>query len=141
MSMDSFCYSGGPNEIWSYGEEAYEILKKYVDIRESLRPYIYQNLKKASEDGTPIMRPLFYDYPDEANYEIFDQYMFGPDLLVKPITDAGITQTDVYLPAGHRWTEAATVTSYDGGQTVAAKATLEIIPVFVRDDCAYDIYE
>lgn len=59
MSMDSFCYSGGPNEIWSYGEEAYEILKKYVDIRESLRPYIYQNLKKASEDGTPIMRPLF----------------------------------------------------------------------------------
>ena len=111
-------------------------------LRERLRPYIRECMREAHELGTPVMRPLFYEFPEDAAcWNNADSYMFGPDLLVKPITDAGVTQTDVYLPAGHRWTEAATGTNYDGGQTVAAKATLEIIPVFVRDDCAYDIYE
>ena len=134
--------SGQDNEIWTWGEEIYEILKSYLLLRERLRPYIRECMREAHELGTPVMRPLFYEFPEDAAcWNNADSYMFGPDLLVKPITDAGITQTDVYLPAGHRWTEAATGTSYDGGQTVAAKATLEIIPVFVRDDCAYDIYE
>lgn len=66
--LDGFCPSGGPNELWSYGEEAYEILKKYVQIRENLRPYIFKHLQKASQDGTPLMRPLFYDFPEEKNY-------------------------------------------------------------------------
>lgn len=134
--------SGQDNEIWTWGEEIYEILKSYLLLRERLRPYIRECMREAHELGTPVMRPLFYEFPEDAAcWDNADSYMFGPDLLVKPITDAGVTQTDVYLPAGHRWTEAATGTSYDGGQTVAAKATLEIIPVFVRDDCAYDIYE
>ena len=138
MSMDSFCYSGGPNEIWSYGEEAYEILKKYVDIRESLRPYIYQNLKKASEDGTPIMRPLFYDYPDEANYEIFDQYMFGPDLMVCPVYELNRRERKVYLPKGTEWIDSQNGQIYEGGQWIQVLAPLESIPIFIRKGAKID---
>ena len=138
MSMDSFCYSGGPNEIWSYGEEAYEILKKYVDIRESLRPYIYRNLKKASEDGTPIMRPLFYDYPDEANYEIFDQYMFGPDLMVCPVYELNRRERKVYLPKGTEWIDSQNGQIYEGGQWIQVLAPLESIPIFIRKGAKID---
>lgn len=138
MSMDTFCYSGGPNEIWSYGEEAYEILKKYVDIRESLRPYIYQNLKKASEDGTPIMRPLFYDYPDEANYEIFDQYMFGPDLMVCPVYELNRRERKVYLPKGTEWIDSQSRQIYEGGQWIKVLAPLESIPIFIRKGAKID---
>lgn len=80
------CYSGAPNEVWSYGEEAYEIFKKYMLIRENLRPYISGLMKEAHEKGTPPMRPLLYDFPaDTGTWDIDDQYMFGPDILVAPV--------------------------------------------------------
>ena len=59
VTLDGFCYSGGPNEIWSYGERAYDIMRKYVEIRERIRPYIHKHLLIASEEGIPLMRPLF----------------------------------------------------------------------------------
>ena len=57
--------SGSDNEIWSFSDEAYEISKKYIFLRERLRDYIRVQMKKAHEDGTPVMRPVFYDFPTD----------------------------------------------------------------------------
>ena len=57
--------SGSPNEVWSYGEEIYEICRKYMFIRERMRPYLQEQMERAHEYGTPVMRPLFYDYPED----------------------------------------------------------------------------
>ncbi len=134
--------SGQDNEVWSFGEDNYEILKKYLFIRERLRPYIRECMKAASESGAPVMRPLFYDFPeDKDSWEIEDAYMFGPDLLVAPVMEEGVTERTVYLPKGAAWKDAYTKKTYEGGQRVTVPAPIDIIPVFMRDGKEYDIYE
>lgn len=134
--------SGQDNEVWSFGEDNYEILKKYLFIRELLRPYIRECMKQASETGAPVMRPLFFDFPqDQEAWNIEDAYMFGPDLLVAPVMEEGQRERNVYLPAGCKWTDANTKAVYEGGQRVTVPAPLEIIPVFIREGKDYPIYE
>ena len=132
VTLDGFCYSGGPNELWSYGEEACEIMKHYVEIRERLRPYICRQFQAASREGMPVMRPLFFDFGEELCYGIFDQYMFGPDIMVCPVYEKGIRERKVYLPAGESWKDAATGREYEGGTWITAGAPLERIPLFLR---------
>ena len=133
--------SGQDNEVWSFGEDNYEILKKYLFIREKLRPYIRECMKEASENGSPVMRPMFYDFhEDKVCWETEDQYMFGPDLLVAPVMEEGVSTRTVYLPVGEIWTESYTGKKYEGGQTVVAEAPIDVIPVFVRGDKNYSIY-
>lgn len=128
------CVSGAPNEVWSYGEDVEKILSSYLFLRERMRPYVTERMREAHEKGTPVMRPLFYDFPKDARcWDIEDQYMFGPSVLVKPITDAGCRETNVYLPEGAKWTNAWTGESFDGGQTVTTAAPIERIPLFTRD--------
>lgn len=125
--------SGQDNEVWSFGEDNFEILKKYLFIREKLRPYIRSCMKQASETGSPVMRPMFYDfYQDTVCWETEDQYMFGPDLLVAPVMQEGVTSRTVYLPEHETWIESYTGKTYEGGQTVTAEAPLDVIPVFER---------
>ena len=79
------------------------------------------------------MRPLFVDFPgDEAAWAVSDQFMFGPDLLVAPVLEQGVSQREVYLPTGTRWVEVATGLKYDGGQRLTVQAPLASVPVFVR---------
>ena len=133
--------SGQDNEVWSFGEDNFEILKKYLFIRENLRPYIRECMKETSENGTPIMRPMFYDFhEDKKAWETEDQYMFGPDLLVAPVMEEGVSSRPVYLPYGEIWTESYTGKKYEGGQVVTAEAPIDIIPVFVRGEKVYKIY-
>lgn len=134
--------SGQDNEVWSFGEDNYEILKKYLFIRERLCPYIRDCMKAASESGAPVMRPLFYDFPeDKDSWEIEDAYMFGPDLLVAPVMEEGVTERSVYLPKGAAWKDAYTKKTYEGGQRVTVPAPIDIIPVFMRDGKEFEIYE
>lgn len=127
------CGSGADNEIWSFGDEAYRIMKKYIDIRERLRPYIRRLMREASDTGAPVMRPLFYHFPaDKKAWETDDQFMFGPDILVAPVTEYGARQRDVYLPAGADWTDAANGRTVAGGQRIRADAPLDAMPLFVR---------
>lgn len=134
--------SGQDNEVWSFGEENYQILSKYLFIRERLRPYIRECMQAASETGAPVMRPLFYDFPeDKACWAVEDSYMFGPDLLVSPVMEAGVDSRRIYLPAGTRWTDAYTKQVYEGGQWVTVPAPIDIIPVMVREGKEYQIYE
>lgn len=127
--------SGAANEVWTYGEKAYEIFRKYMFIRERLRPYIRQIMKEAHEKGTPPMRPLFYDFPqDMTAWEIDDQYMFGPDILVAPILYEGQRSRRVYLPEGAEWKCTIDGRKYDGGQWIECDAPIEDIPLFLRDN-------
>ena len=135
LNPDGYCGSGGPNEVWSFGEEAYEIIRRYMYVREELKPYIMKQMKLASEDGTPVMRPLFYDFCGDKNvYDIGDEYMFGPDLLVAPVVELGARKRMVYLPEGCRWKDAGTGMVYDGGTRIEADAPLDTIPLFLKED-------
>jgi alpha-D-xyloside xylohydrolase len=127
------CVSGAPNELWSFGEEVLAILEKYLRLRERLRPYTRGLMSAAHTSGSPIIRPLFYDFPaDDKAWAIEDAYMFGPDLLVAPILFEGQRARDVYLPSGERWISHGSGEVFDGGQTVNESAPLDHLPVFER---------
>lgn len=134
------CVSGAPNEVWSFGPEVETILSKYLFLREGMKPYITGLMEQAHEKGTPVMRPLFYDFPeDQKAWEVEDQYLFGPDVLVKPVTEAGCRSVIVYLPAGADWTNAWTGRRFQGGQTVTVDAPLEQIPLFTKNEFVLNV--
>lgn len=134
-------FTGSDNEIWSYGEENYEIMKKFILLRERLRPYISECMKEAHKKGTPIMRTMFYEFPkDPTCWEADSQYMFGPDLLIAPIFELGQRERRVYLPEGQIWKNAKTGEVIQGGTEVCVEVPLEEIPVFMRADKNYPIY-
>jgi len=123
--------SGGPNEVWSFGDEAYAIIRGLLFLRERLRPYIMEQMHLAHERGVPPMRPLFFDFPqDEGGAMVEDQFMFGPDLLVAPVLHESARNREVYLPAGTTWTDAWADEVFQGGQWVTADAPLERIPLY-----------
>lgn len=130
----ALCVSGADNEVWSFGDENYETLKGYLELRERMKPYIKELMEEAHEKGTPVMRPLFYDFSsDGKSWEIEDQFMFGPDVLVAPVMYENMRERTVYLPEGSRWTDHWTKESFEGGQTINVQAPLDQIPVFTRN--------
>lgn len=127
--------SGGDNEIWSFGERNYEIIKSLIELRERLRPYIIKAMNEASENGTPIMRPMFFDYCDDPEcYKLDDQYMFGPNILFAPILEKDQTTRSVYLPAG-RWIRTTDGTYHDGGRYIECSARIDEFIAFVKEGC------
>jgi alpha-D-xyloside xylohydrolase len=134
--------TGAENEVWSFGEEAYAILRKYLFLRERLRPYLRVLMREAHERGTPIMRPLFYDFPEDARaWEAETEYMFGPSLLVAPVMEEGQRTRRLYLPVNARWTCAWTGREFVGGSAVEVDAALDTIPLFLRDGASLPIRE
>ncbi|MCK0470101.1 glycoside hydrolase family 31 protein [Halalkalibacter sp. APA_J-10(15)] len=134
-SGGGLCPSGADNEVWSYGEKAYSIFKRYMLMRERLRPYITTLMQEAHEKGTPLMRPLFYDFPsDSESWNVEDAYMFGPELLIAPVMNHGERTRRVYLPEGAEWTDAHSGVKHEGGQFIECEAPIENIPVFIKDD-------
>eukprot|EP01079_Euglenida_sp_SAG-EU17-18_P001260 gene1260-2712_t len=93
------CGNSASNEIWSFGDESEAAIVRVIRIREQIRPYVRAQFRKTAKDGTPVMRPLFYEFwqdPDSARVE--DQMMFGPTYLVAPVLTNGTTSRTVYLP-------------------------------------------
>jgi alpha-D-xyloside xylohydrolase len=126
--------SGAPNELWSFGDAVYPILESYVHLREDLRPYTRDVMMAAHTDGQPVLRGLFHDFPeDDRAWQIADQFMFGPDLLVAPVVQPGVRARVVYLPDGAQWTHLHDGSTFAGGQDVTVEAPLDVIPVFARD--------
>jgi len=124
--------SGADNEVWSFGEKAYPILVDYMKRREELRPYVRSLMQEAHEKGTPIMRGMFYEFPDDpACVELKDQYMFGSRYLAAPVMAPGVRSRSVYLPAGC-WRDVDTGVVYEGKQTVTVDAPIERMPVFEK---------
>lgn len=126
--------TGADNEIWSYGEENYRIMKKFILIRESMRDYTRSLMREAHQKGTPVMRTLFYEFPeDPAAWDITDEYLFGSDILVAPIVYPKMASRTVYLPEGAKWVCAGTGKEYAGGQNVEAQAPIDTLPIFLRN--------
>jgi alpha-D-xyloside xylohydrolase len=132
------CLSGAPNEVWSYGEEVYEICRRYMRIREELRSYTRELMREAHEKGTPVMRTLFYEFPGERKcWEVgASQYMYGDKYLCCPVLEAGARTIEVYLPKlpdGEVWASFGDGVSFGGGgESKVVDCPLEMMPVFVR---------
>ena len=128
-----YMHTGQPNELWSYGEENYCIMRRYYDIRISMHDYIKRLYDEAGTSGYPLIRTLFFEFPDDPKcWEIEDQYMFGPDYLVAPVLELNRFERPVYLPAGVRWQLTSTGECFDGGQSISVDAPLDYMPVFHR---------
>lgn len=125
--------TGGDNEIWSFGEENFEILKELVFLRERLKPYLQKHMKKASEKGIPLMRPMFFDFPeDEVCYTLGEQYMFGDDILFAPVVRQGQRKKKVYLPKGN-WILTKDGSVHRGAGWVEIPVELWEFAAFVRE--------
>jgi alpha-D-xyloside xylohydrolase len=125
--------TGAPNEVWSFGDSNYEILRHFLFLRERLRPYVMAQMKVAHESGLPPMRPLFVNFPaDETAWEVEDQFLFGDDILVAPVIKEGAREREVYLPPGATWRDAWTGAEAGPGW-ITAPAPLEIIPAYIRE--------
>ncbi|MBQ6717011.1 MAG: hypothetical protein IJN21_10875, partial [Clostridia bacterium] len=128
------CASGADNEVWSYGEKVEAVLRKYIDLRYRIKPYTRRLMQAAHENGSPVMRPMFYNFPDDINaWDVSDAYMYGDDLIVAPIFEAGATERQVYLPEGANWVDMQTGNVFAGGQKVTVPAPIDVIPVFARE--------
>ena len=121
-------------EPWNYGPEAQAIIADCLKERQRLRPYLEECAQRIANEGYTLMRPLVFDFADDPmalqqKYE----YMFGPKLLVSPVTQPGVTEWKTYLPKNPGgWTDYRTGKHYDGGQTVTTPVTKAYIPVFER---------
>lgn len=136
-----------PREIWRFGEEGtvfYDTIAKYIRLRYRLMPYIYSNAASVGLRGASLIKPLALGFPEDAGaFDVTDQYLFGPALMVCPVTtpmyyrsgsmpiaDAAKCRP-VYLPASRAWYDFWTDQSHAGGQSISADAPLETIPLFV----------
>ncbi|KAF2159409.1 glycoside hydrolase family 31 protein [Zasmidium cellare ATCC 36951] len=124
---------GAPNEVWSYGEDVLKICTKYIAMREEMRNYTRSLMQEAHEKGSPVMRMLFYEFPeDERAWRVETVYMFGERYLVAPVLKAGVRKMSVYLSKGAKWRLWDGEEVFEGGQEVKVECPIEKMPVFVR---------
>ena len=121
-------------EPWNYGPEMVSQVRKLLDLRYQLLPYIYSQAAEVTMHGGTLMRPLIMDFPDDER--ALDQrfeYMFGPSLLVAPVLDPGITSAHVYAPSVEGgWYDWWSSKHVPGGEDATLDAPVDKIPVLVR---------
>ncbi|MDF2922441.1 MAG: alpha-glucosidase [Paenibacillaceae bacterium] len=128
---------GDRTEPWSYGGRAQDIVKEYIRLRYRLLPYLYSLAYGAVLEGLPVMRPLFYEYPDDPQvYSCDYQYLLGDSLLVAPIVEetgaADLSAVrSVYFPAG-KWIDYWSEHEYEGGHSYSYRAEIEKLPLFIK---------
>ena len=120
------------NELWSYGPEAEKILVDYDTLRYRLMPYIYSEAWQVTSRHGTLMRPLVMDWREDVEAQnTGDEYLFGPALLVSPVTTQGATTRTVYLPKAI-WYDFWTGDRVEGGKRIEADAPLAKLPLYVR---------
>lgn len=125
-----------PREIYQFGKKgdrAFDIQEKFINLRYRLLPYTYATAWAVTHHAGSIMRPLYSQFPnDPAGFENSSEYMFGSSFLVSPVTDKGVTNQEIYLPAASKWFDFWTGEVFKGGQTVKRETPMEIIPLYVK---------
>jgi alpha-D-xyloside xylohydrolase len=120
------------NELWSYGPEAQKILTEFDRLRYELMPYIYSLAWKTTTEGYTPMRPLVMDFRTDVRAQnIGDQFLFGPAILVNPVTEPAAGSRHLYLPQSH-WFDFWSGKTTEGGRSIDVPVSLERIPLFVR---------
>ncbi len=123
----------GDQEPWSFGEEALRIVRKYIEFRYKLLPYIYTTFYQHVVENTPILRPIsIYDQYDHDTLYRVDEFLHGDHLLICPVLEPNVKSRYVYLPKGN-WYSLWDNTHYTGKKEIQANADLDTIPVFVRE--------
>jgi alpha-D-xyloside xylohydrolase len=125
-----------PREIYQFGQpgdKTYDVLAKFINLRYSLLPYIYSTAWDVTHHSGSIMRALFMDFKqDKQVYDIGSQYMFGKSIMVSPVTNAGLQEQAVYLPAGALWYDFWTGKTEDGGKSITTATPIDIMPLYVK---------
>ncbi|CUS98772.1 TIM-barrel domain-containing protein, partial [Candidatus Chrysopegis kryptomonas] len=122
-----------PLEPWAFGEDVEKIVRKYIELRYRLIPYIYTYAYKTWKYGETLIKPVLYEFPNDPQvYNISYEYLFGDFLLVAPVFINGQREKEVYLPLGCSWINYWTGEIYSGGKTVQVNAPLDQIPLFIR---------
>ena len=120
-------------EIWNYGPEVERVLTQYDELRYRLLPYIYSAAWGVTHNGETLMRALPLEFSsDPGTRRIADQFVFGPAVLVNPVTTEGASQRTLYLPSGSDWFDFWTGKRLPGGQTITAEAPIDRIPLLVK---------
>ena len=125
--------SGGiPPEPIYYDEPIKSIVRDYIKLRYRLSPYLYTLAHKNTQEGLPIALPMnFFDHKNRSLTDVNDQYFFGEDMLIAPVTEQGKTSREVLLPAG-QWVDYWTGRVYQGNRTISVAAPLETLPIFIK---------
>lgn len=131
FTLHSWNSDGTVNTPWMH-PEVLPIIRKFIEFRYKLFPYLYTRFFEAYRSGEPIIRPMVYQFPNDekCHQESFD-FMCGPDLLIASVLEEDTRQRRVYLPKEEDWIEMHSGEYYHGGQTITVPAPLEKIPVFV----------
>ncbi|MFP4644058.1 MAG: TIM-barrel domain-containing protein [Spirochaetales bacterium] len=120
------------HEPWSFGESVERIVAEAIRSRYRYLPYLYSVIHECSGTGRPIMRSLVSAFPNDPRvHAIWDQYLFGPSLMICPVVYPEVRKRHVYLPEG-LWVNVDTGSEHEGPCDILADAPLERIPVFVR---------
>ena len=123
----------GNKEPWEYGDDFTPINRSYIELRYKFLPYLYTLFYEHERTGQPIMRPLWYEFPDDKlTYLVSDEYMVGSDILVAPVVKEGMRNRDAYFPAGATWINWWTGERLEGGKQHRVDAPLDRLPLFVR---------
>src|SRR5690606_34180213 len=122
-----------PYNIAPEDHPAYKSMLYYINLRYKLLSYNYSLAAKTFFEDYSMIRGLAMDFPtDKKGFNINDQYLWGPSLLINPVTEKGATTRNVYLPEGVNWYNLYSGQIVQGGQDILAKAPYERIPVFVK---------
>ncbi|MDP4207139.1 MAG: glycoside hydrolase family 31 protein, partial [Bacteroidota bacterium] len=131
-------------DIWNFPHEYSSIITEVVNERYALVPYIYTMARKTYDTGISLCRPMYYDYPEKQEaYSFKNEYMFGDNLLVQPITAPSqndFSDVKVWLPAGNDWYEWHTGTMLKGGQVVERKFLISEFPIYVKAGSIIPMY-
>jgi alpha-glucosidase len=133
MVMNSWKADGTNNVPWLHPEVTKHV-GAAINLRYTLMPYLWSLFERASSHHTPIIRPTFYDFPDDERcFADCDDFMLGPDLLVAPVVEQGALERSVYLPAGPQgWFDFHTGQLYAAGQKHSIAAPWSVLPLFAR---------
>jgi len=122
-----------------YDEKLLAVWHLYANLHVDLLDYTYEQARLAHENGTPIVRPMFLAYPGRSEYlDLFEQYLYGPDILVRPVWERGATEVEVHIPDGV-WIDAWTGTEIAGPASVTAQTPEHVIPIYLRKGSGLDL--
>lgn len=139
LTSHSRCHGAPPKEPWAYSAEFLQEFRKSVELKYKLLPYIYTQAKICSNKGFPMIKTLFFEFPDDpTSWFIEDEYIFGTDFLIAPLFESGIYQRDVYLPPGI-WFDYHTKRVYQGSQWYKINAVDLPIIIMVKSGSAIPI--
>jgi alpha-glucosidase len=139
FSIHSWNDDGTVNEPWMH-PEATGFVRDLIKMRLLLAPYLYERLHAYHRDYEPVVRPTFFDFPDDpAAWWENDEMMIGPNLLAAPVVEPNARVRDVHLPAGARWFDVWSGRLHEGGGTITLDAPLDHPPMLAREGCAIPV--